>query len=180
LVSDTVERKGKTVVEYDEMPDYLREFKVHREHVRYCQSEYDHRVYSEELEFLKAKLLYLKFMLEKKRSESEVDTWLNQHSPRTRERLNRILLRDLTAETIKKTEDAIVAMTKQLAEETVEMARLKESYEEMLKSLPKRKSTVKTRQVDEEEERDGIEIYNFLNEDEEDESENIGEDEEYL
>lgn len=172
--------KDKTVVEYDEMPDYLREFKVHREHVRYCQSEYDHRVYSEELEFLKAKLLYLKFMLEKKRSESEVDTWLNQHSPRTRERLNRILLRDLTAETIKKTEDAIVAMTKQLAEETVEMARLKESYEEMLKSLPKRKSTVKTRQVDEEEERDGIEIYNFLNEDEEDESENIGEDEEYL
>jgi hypothetical protein len=56
----------------------------------------------------------------------------------------------------------------------------KESTIRLLKSLPKRKSTVKTRQVDEEEERDGIEIYNFLNEDEEDESENIGEDEEYL
>jgi hypothetical protein len=161
LVSETlVFTKDSSVVEYDEIPDYLNEFRVHREWVRFSQSEYDFSVYSDELEFLKAKLEYLKFMLAKKRTEAQIDAWMEPYQAKTKERLNRILLRDLSDDSMKRVEKAIEEMTKQLAEEGALKTKLKLSWEELKKTVPVRKSSSKTRGSEFYEEENGIEVYN--------------------
>jgi DNA gyrase/topoisomerase IV subunit A len=176
LVSETlVFVKDSSVIEYSDIADYLTEFRVHRESVRLEKSTYDLGVYNDELEFLKAKLEYLKFMLAKKRSEGEIDTFLSAYVSKTKSRLERILLRDLSNEVLNKTSDLIKEMINTIAEESKRKVDLEASLEKLQKETPiYSKSTKNTRSIDlfvgEESEIDGIEVYTG-EEDEEDEEE---------
>lgn len=156
--------KDGSVIEYEDLIDYLNEFKAHREFVRLQKSIHDFGVYTEELEFLRAKLEYLKFMLAKKRTESEIDEYLSVYNSRIKGRLERILLKDLSQESIKRTEVAIKEMEKKLADEKKTRDALEKSHEALKASLPQRSKSTRNRSVDlfigEENEIDGIEVFN--------------------
>lgn len=156
--------KDGSVIEYEDLIDYLNEFRAHREFVRLQKSIHDFGVYTEELEFLRAKLEYLKFMLAKKRTEPEIDEFLSVYTSRIKGRLERILLKDLSQESIKRTEVAIKEMEKKLADEKKTRDALEKSHEALKSSLPQRSKSTRNRSVDlflgEENEIDGIEVFN--------------------
>ena len=169
--------KDGSVVEYTDITDYLNEYRAHREYVRLLRSEYDVNVYAEELEFLNAKRDYLKFMLAKKRPEAEIDTFLSAYTSRIKGRLERILLKDLSNESLNRVVQDIKVMEKTLAAEKVNRTKIEALHEKMKNALPQRSKTIKNRSVDlfmgEEEEIDGIEVYDVNREDEpEDENDN--------
>jgi DNA gyrase/topoisomerase IV subunit A len=168
--------KDGSVIEYEDIIDYLNEFKAHREYVRLQKSLYDIDVYSEELEFLKAKLLYLKYMLATKRTDTEIETFLSAYSSRIKSRLERILLKDLSQESITRTQEAIKEMEKKLAEEKTNRDALEKSHEQLKANLPQRSKATKNRSVDlflgEENEIDGIEVFTGDEDENEEETDN--------
>jgi hypothetical protein len=178
LVTETlVFVKDSSVIEYSDIADFLTEYKVHREAVRLEKSIYDLGVYNEELEFLKAKLEYLKFMLAAKRSEGEIDTFLSAYVGRIKGRLERILLRDLSNEVLKKTQDLITEMIKTIANEETTKKNLEASLAKLKEETPiYSKRTSNTRSVDlfsgEVEEMDGIEVFGSSEDDEEETDDN--------
>lgn len=161
LVTETmVFVKDGSVIEYQDIADYLNEFRAHREFVRLQQSLHDIDVYSEELLYLKAKVEYLKFMLAAKRKEPEIEAFLAKFPPKTASRLERTLLRDLNPEAIKRTNDLIGEETKKLQKEQKNKDSLQKSWEKFAANVPKRSKTTVTRSMDlfDTEEIDGIEV----------------------
>lgn len=126
VVEGLVFVKDGSLVEYEEISDYLDEFRVHRERVIYKKMVYNLLVNNEELDFLRAKVLFMKFMMEKKRKHDEVKTWMTSYNQKIRTRLDNIKLTSLTAEHLKQTEEDIVKME-------VEIKRMKVENEKQLK-----------------------------------------------
>ena len=106
--------KNRTVVEYATIEDYLDEFRDHLEILKLEVLIYKSDKSLFELEFLKAKLEYLKFMLEKKRSREEVLIFIKKYDLSISDRLDVIRLSALNVETIKETELAIKEETQRL------------------------------------------------------------------
>lgn len=106
--------KDKTVVEYDTVEDYLEEFKDYQEILKLEVLIYKRDKSSSELEFLKAKLMYLKYMLEKKRNRQEVLDFMKKFDKSISDRLDIIRLSALNSETVKETEIAIKEETSRL------------------------------------------------------------------
>ena len=183
LVSETlVFVKGSSVIEYTDIAHYLTEYKVHREGVRLEKSIYDLRIYTEELEFLRAKLDYLKYMLATKRTDSEITLFLGGYVPRTRTRLERILLKDLSNEVMIKTSALITEMINTIDEENKKKASLILSSEKLKLETPiYSKSTTNNRSIDlfleEDESPEGIEVFNGRETEEESIPENETEEE---
>lgn len=109
--------KDGAVVEYENITDYLDEFRVHRERVFYNRMMYDLQVYNEELEYLRAKREFLIYMMEKKRKNEEIKTFLSKYNQKIRTRLDNIKLTALSPETVKQTEEAIKEMEKQIRDQ---------------------------------------------------------------
>lgn len=99
--------KDKTVVEYETIEDYLDEFRDYLEILKLEVLLYKRDKSSYELEFLKAKLAYLKYMLEAKRNRQNVLEFLKKYPNSISDRLDVIRLSALNAETIKETEISI-------------------------------------------------------------------------
>lgn len=99
--------KDKTVVEYETIEDYLDEFKDYLEVLKLEVLIYRRDKSSYELEFLNAKLAYLKYMLDAKRNRQQVLEFLKKYPNSISDRLDVIRLSSLNAETIKETEIAI-------------------------------------------------------------------------
>lgn len=99
--------KDGSVLEYDKIEDYLEDFKNYREFLFRDKIEYDLSELELELAYLLARLEYLKFMLAKKRKESEVETFLKKYDSIIYSRLDSIKLRNLNTEYQKKTESLI-------------------------------------------------------------------------
>ena len=181
IVSETIIFiKDSAVVEYDDIADYLSEFIVHREAVRLEKSSYDLREYSHELEFLNARIEYLKFMLVKKRAETEIDNFLSVYNNKIQSRLERTLLRDLSDEGIIKTVKQRDEYVKLIDTEITTENNLRASLHKLKESTQiNSKSTKNAKNVDllfeDQSEIDGIEV--FLPE-EIVEEENIQEDDE--
>jgi DNA gyrase/topoisomerase IV subunit A len=176
IVSETlVFVRDSAVIEYSDIADYLTEYRVHREAVRLEKSIYDLGVYNEELEFLKAKLEYLKFMLAKKRSDTEIDVFLSVYTSRIKSRLERTLLRDLSNETVAKVQALIKEMIDTIKKEEATKKSLESSLDKLKTETPiYSKSTKNTRSLDllmeEEQEIDGIEVFGNAEDENEDET----------
>lgn len=136
--------KDGQVIEYNSVQDYLSEFKIQRERNRLERSIYDRDSYSEELEFLKAKKLYLEFMIQKKRSDAEIETFVRQFKSSISSRLLRIYLRDLNPESIKRTEVEIKEMNATLKKESERVIALEESVRHLIEITPQRSKVTKT------------------------------------
>lgn len=166
--------RDSSVIEYSDITDYVTEFRVQRERVRLDRSNYDLNVYNGELEYLKAKVVYLKFMLAKKRADAEIDTFLSQYISSIKSRLDRIMLRELSAESLLKTENAVKEMEATIVNEKTVLAALEISLQDLIDNTPIFSTHTKTgRSIDlmlgdESEEIDGIEVFSGLEDDDED------------
>jgi DNA gyrase/topoisomerase IV subunit A len=115
--------KNGSVVEYEDITHYLDEFRIHQQRVIYKKMLYDLAVSNDELEYLRAKVLFMKFMMEKKRKRDEVKDWMAAYKPKIRARLDNIKLTMLTTEHLKETEDAIKEMVAQIKRQEAECAK---------------------------------------------------------
>jgi DNA gyrase/topoisomerase IV subunit A len=123
--------KDKTVVEYQNIEDYLDEFADYLQILKLEVLTYRRDKSSYELDFLRAKLEYLKFMLDKKRNRDEVLNFIKQYPSNISDRLDIIRLSALNIETIKETEVLI-------KEETLKLKQLNQEIkvqEKVIKSL---------------------------------------------
>lgn len=157
--------KDSSVIEYADMTDYFTEFRVHRERVRLDKAVYDLGVYNSELEFFKAKLIYLKYMLGKKRADTEIEVFLSQFNSGIKNRLERIMLRELCEESIPKVELLISEMLSTISTEEKTKSELEISLEKLIIETPTFSKQTKNRAVDlfvndETDEIDGIEVFN--------------------
>lgn len=169
--------KDGCVIEYADLTDYISEYRVHREMVRLDKSEYDLGVYNHELEYLKAKLEYLKFMLAKKRADAEIETFLTKYPSAIKSRLERIMLRELSAESIVKTDKQILEIQDSIKKEKSTRLSLQASFEKLKLETPIYGThTQNARAVDlfmgeDLDEIDGIEVFTSEKDDEKDEEE---------
>lgn len=125
--------KDGSVIEYQSIPDYLDEFKVHRERVIYNRMVYDLQVSNEELDYLRAKRLFLIYMMEKKRTNENIKEFVSAYNQKIRSRLDNIKLTALSPETVKTTEDEIKDMEKLI----ISQRKLSEDQLKKCKSIEK-------------------------------------------
>lgn len=96
-----------SVLEYECIEDYFEDFIVHRELTILKRFERDLLYLQNDLEFLEAKLKFLIFMSDKKRSAEEVNEFLSNYKREISRRLESIPLTKLTKEEIIKTSEEI-------------------------------------------------------------------------
>lgn len=162
LVTETaVFVKDSIVIQYDKIEDYLDDFKYRVEQLGVERSKYFLDQTNWELEFNRAKKVYLEFMLEKKRKETEIDSFLSKFDKKISGRLNGILLRHLNAEELQRVINKIKELEKKQKQLNKETAALE-------KAFTKKKDVSLTRGVknkaskdlfDEVENIDGIDIF---------------------
>ena len=154
--------RNGAVVEYEDISHYLKEFRVHKEGVILRKMKHDLKVMSEELEFLEAKLKFLKFMSAKKRKEAEVKKWLMVYRPIIRRRLEGIKAVNLTDEHIKQTEEDIKTIKKEIGIQRRVIEKQNKNYKSLSKKIKWKGHIIEESVVFGEEEIDsidGIEIW---------------------
>lgn len=107
LSEDIVFIKDGGVMEFESIKEYLDAFKVHLEEVRLKRLKKDEVDLRMNLEFLEAKLKFLIFMSQKKRTNVEIVKFLEQFSKWISQRLSGIQIIKLSSDHIKETEDEI-------------------------------------------------------------------------
>lgn len=107
IKEDIVFIKDGGVMEFDSVKEYLDSFKVHLEQVRLKRLKKDEVDLKADLEFLEAKLKFLIFMSQKKRTNQEIVTFLDQFVKWISQKLSSIQIVKLSADHIKETEDEI-------------------------------------------------------------------------
>lgn len=173
--------RDSSVVEYTDIADYLTDYRLHRENVRLEQCSYDLDVYDDRLEFYKSKLKYLKYMIQTKRTDVEIETFLSQFKQTIKSRLESTPLKDLSPQTIIKTEDKINEIIQQIKDTKALNKTLLQNIKELEKTIVNSITTKTKKSVDlmtdEYDDIDGIERFNSGEYDDDEEYENEEENE---
>ena len=185
LVTETpVFVKDGLVLEYERVEDYITDYKYRIADLRVNRLTHFFNINSEELVFQQLKEKYLTFMIEKKKGmwhESEIDEFLNTvtkgvaNADTIRRRLNAILLRSLSDDELKRTQQKIKELTTEIAKQKIELAEAVKVFQSMedtsMKRATQNRSTSVADLFSEEEEIDGIEVFTNakINEDTDDE-----------
>jgi len=163
--------KDGNVLEYDEIDDYLEDFIVHRENTILKRYERDLVYLTDELEFLEAKLKFLTFMSDKKRSADDVLDFLSPYRKEISRRLESIPLTKLTKEEINKTKEEINSCKSSIKIKTQEIKdqKVKSKAAEKANSSVSRKTSRTTSLMGDtkDEFHNGIRIFNPEDEQEE-------------
>jgi DNA topoisomerase-2 len=128
-----------SVLEYDCIEDYLEDFIVHRERTILKRYERDLLYLNDELEFLEAKLKFLTFMQEKKRTAEEVGLFVSEYKKEISRRLESISLVKLTKEEIIKTKEEINLIKSDIKNKNQEIKKQREK----VKVVEKENSSIK-------------------------------------
>jgi DNA gyrase/topoisomerase IV subunit A len=174
---DVIFIKDGGVMEFTSVKEYLDHFKGHLEYVKLKRLVRDLDNYSRELEFLKAKLKFLNFMIDKKRSNTEILNFLSEFQSWISQRLQKIEIIRLSSDHIKQTEIDIKELEKKIQQVKKEVKDQEKIHKEVMKSidsLEKIKGFKPNNNLFEPTQIDGIEIF----QPEEEEQEIIEEDEE--
>jgi DNA gyrase/topoisomerase IV subunit A len=158
--------KDRGIVEYERVEDYLLDFSEYNQKVMLDNLTWNLQEESEELKFLCAKLEYMKFLMFKKRTQSEIEEHLKVHEKRTHDRLDSLKMRVLSTDEIKKTEDAIKSQRILLDEIRRDLKAQQKTVNSMTFEL-RGKKIKPAEQLFEVSEENGIEI--FANDDEQEE-----------
>jgi hypothetical protein len=173
LVTETpVFVKDGLVLEYDRIEHYLDDYKYRVAQLRLKRAEYYTQVCSEELEFNRAKKLYLEYMLQTKRTETEIDKFLDRWSKvgNIKRRLESIYLKNLNTQELERTVKRIAELEIDLIKNQTELNESKTIFEGMIDTTLARgkRSSVSTYDLfSDETEIDGIEVFGNLTEDDE-------------
>ncbi len=135
--------KDGSVLEYECIEDYLEDFMVHKERTILKRFERDLLYLQGDLEFLEAKLKFLTFMSDKKRSADEVNDFLSKYKKEISRRLESISLTKLTKEEIIKTSEEIKSIKEAIKNKILEIKAQKaklQGAEKYNSSLDKRNS----------------------------------------
>jgi hypothetical protein len=111
---DVIFVRDGNVMEFGSVKEYLDHFKQHLELVKLKRIVRDNEDNLKELSFLEAKLLFLDFMIEKKRKNDEILKFLSGFPSWVSSRLQRIEIVKLSPEYIKETKNAIDSIKKEI------------------------------------------------------------------
>lgn len=173
LVTETpVFVKDGLVLEYERVEDYITDYRYRIADLRVKRLTHFFNINTEELVFQQLKEKYLVFMIEKKKGmwhESEIDEFLNTitksvfNADTIRRRLNTILLRSLSDEELKRTQQKIRELITEIAKQKIELTDAVKVFESMEDTSMKRATQNRTNSItdlfSEEDEIDGIEVF---------------------
>lgn len=165
LVTETpVFVKDGLVLEYDRIEDYITDFKYRISQLRVKRAEHFMLEANDELEFQLCKEKYLAYMLEKQRGEQEVEKFLEAVTTNTRvkRRLESIYLKSLNSQELERTRSEIAKLKNRVAEQSVEAAVATAELSKMVDTAAQRGTMSKpasTNLFEDEDEIDGIELW---------------------
>ncbi len=169
---DVVFVKDGAVAEFNSVKEYLDAFKVHLENVRLNRMIRDEENFRDDLAFLEAKLKFLIFMSQKKRTNSEIETFLSQFPSRISTRLSAIQIVKLSEDHIEETRKEIERIKAKIKETQALIKAQRKVVADLAKKKPTPKSsklvfsTPQTPAV-----MDGIEVFTLVEEDDEEQTE---------
>jgi DNA gyrase/topoisomerase IV subunit A len=113
---DIVFIRDGAVAEYSSIKEYLDDFKVHLEGVRLKRMKKDHENLDFDLRFLEAKLKFLTFMSQKKRTAKEIDEFLSPYESRISQKLSLIPAVKVSEDHIAETREEISEVKSKIKE----------------------------------------------------------------
>jgi hypothetical protein len=106
--------KDGNVLVYDKVEEYLDDYKWQLLRLDARNKEYLRDWTSFELEYNKAKKEFITFILQKRRTNKDIDVFLNPYNKDIKDRLERLSSRKFTSDELSKTSKDIFDLTKQL------------------------------------------------------------------
>jgi DNA gyrase/topoisomerase IV subunit A len=159
--------KDEQVLVYDCIEDYLEDYKWVIKRLEYFHTKYQKNILINELTFNEAKEKFIQFILQKRRSNSEIDAFIksNKWENNTAERLERMTSRKFTRDELAFTRSEIKRYTAELKAKTREFAKIEKEYKKLKDPTLKRGISSKTNVVnlfntDDIEIIDGISVWN--------------------
>lgn len=157
------------VMEFGSVKEYLDHFKGHLEYVKLKRLDRDLDNFSKELEFMRAKLKFLNFMISKKRSNTEILDFLSPFANWISQRLQKIEIIRLSSDHIKQTEIDIKDLEGKIQKAKKEVKDQEKIHKEAMKKigeLEKVRSFSPSTNLFEPSQMDGIEIFQIEEEEE--------------
>lgn len=167
---DVVFVRDGSVAEFNSVKEYLDAFRIHLENVRLKRLLRDEENYKDDLEFLEAKLKFLIFMSQKKRTNKEIEEFLSQFPSRISVRLSAIQIVKLSEDHIEETRKEIEKIKAKIKETQALIKAQKKVVAELAKkkSAPKSSKLMASASQTTPAEINGIEVFT-LSEEEDDE-----------
>lgn len=142
IKEDIVFIKDGGVMEFDSIKEYLDSFKVHLEEVKLKRLKRDEVDLKDDLEFLEAKLKFLIFMSQKKRTNQEIVTFLDQFVKWISQKLSSIQIIKLSADHIKETEEEIRRIKSEIKRVQSEIKKQEAVFKKTVAAIRKVKSAL--------------------------------------
>jgi len=163
--------KDNQVLVYDNVEQYLQDYKYQVKRLHYKNVEWEETKLSTELSFNEAKLIFIEFMLKQKRTNDEITIHIKSYSDTIKERLERMTSRKFTKDELVATKKEISELTKSLKAKEKELISVKTAFEKLTdptiaRGLSSNKSTINLFETDDLVEVDGVTIWTGDNDDE--------------
>ncbi|MCK9446588.1 hypothetical protein M0Q50_06980 [bacterium] len=158
--------KDGNVLIYDSIEQYLDDYKWQIIRLKYKNIEYEKNKLDDDLNFNKVKEKFIEFILQKKRSNEELDNWLKLYNKNITERIEALVSRKFTIDELKLTKELIKTLTNQLKDKENELLISKKIYEDytdptLLRGIQSKKVSVNLFDTDDiTEDISGIAIWN--------------------
>lgn len=141
IKEDIVFIKDGGVMEFESIKEYLDSFRVHLEEVRLKRLKKDDLDLRANLEFLEAKLKFLIFMSQKKRTNKEILTFLDGFVKWISQKLSAIQIVKLSADHIKETEEEIKRIKAEIKRVQAEIKKQEVVVKKIVAETKKSKAT---------------------------------------
>ena len=156
--------KDEQVLVYSNLEEYLEDYKWQIYRLKFENSKYLQNKISFDLEYNKAKKKFITFILQKKRSIDEINTFLKQFNIDISNKLDRLTSKSFSSTELIKVTELIKKLTKELSSIKKETIKLEKEFNKL--KDPTEKRGIKSRQSstfnlfeEDNNEIDGIEIY---------------------
>lgn len=140
--------KDRQVLVYNKVEEYLDDYKWQIKRLKYHKTSYEKNFISKELEFNKSKKEFIIFILQKRRSISEVDSFLKPYNNEIKERLERLTSKKFTKNELVDTTKKIKELSKDLKFKEKELNKTKKEFDKIQDPTLKRGISSKKINVD--------------------------------
>jgi len=156
--------KDGTVLIYNSIEQYLEDYKWQIVRLKLKNILYERDKLAFDLKFNYAKELFITFILTKKRSNEEIDTWLKPYDKDICERLERMTARKFTTDELAETKTTIKQLVKELKDKESELIISQNAYDKfidptLVKGVGHRVSVVNLFETEDIHDLDGVTIW---------------------
>lgn len=124
--------KDNQVLVYQNIEQYLTDYKWQISRLKYRNTEYEHLKLKFDLEFAEAKKLFIEFILEKKRTNLEIDEFLKSYHKELRSRLEGLTTRKFTKDELTATVIEIKDLIERLKNKLKDFNAAKKDFESLV------------------------------------------------